>query len=551
MSVLAATAAGMSASDAAPVLAVAAASPGPYKVAPGAPSVDLEAALRLGAALSVAHDFDDYLLCGHTGHTAHWASWLGGAELGRGWDEVERVQLAANEIMGRLGGLCLAGPSNGQGWAFLHAAGGALVGALLRRLPAEQIAHAMAIAMSQPPIVGWRTFHSGAKLLVAAEALAAGWRAAALAEAGLEGPLDILDDGSDLLEPLASGHPLPRWLTGIGQTWLTRTITFKAAPGCAYVATALEAVRELLDEIEELEGRRLTASDVLRIDVDAGLLTCAMELLLGGPRLADPPQRSPVGVNFSVARSLSLLLARGSLGPADLTLEAMAEVADVTAELEPRVHVHHDWRMTLETWEILRAGIRIDGLLQGLGPKALVARAAKVRRAGAGRSRDGVHASGPPGLGTGLAWTELPMAMVSERLDELFQSDAPPADLLTRGADRLARGAGRWMRRRLGGLLGAHVGQDLGELDLLGVGLPVPTRVRLLEHGGRVWEAERTWPEGSPAKPAAEVRATVRRKLLSMAPAAVTIADQLVTLDGDLPQRSGGPGSLLAAWAAG
>jgi len=551
LSVLAATAAGADAVDVAPVLAVAAERPGPYRVVPGAPATDLDTALRLGAAMSVAHDWDDYLLCGHTGHTAHWASWLGGASLERDWDEVERAQLAANEVMGRLGGLCLAGPSNGQGWAFLHAAGGALVGGLLRRLAPEQVAHAMAIALSSAPIVSWRTFHSGAKVLVAGEALAAGWRAAALAEAGLEGPLDVLDDGSDLLEPLAGGRPLPRWLSGIGQTWLTRTMTFKAVPGCAYVATAVEALSELLDEIEEAEGRRITADDVLRIDVDAGLLTCAMELLLGGPQAADPPRLEPVGVNFSVARSLALLLARGSLGPDDLTLQALAESASLTADLEHRVHVHHDWRMTLDTWERLRSGMRIDALLQGLGPTALVARAAKARRAGAGRGRDGVHASGPPGLGTGMAWSELPLALVSERLDELMHLDGPPADLLSGGVDRLSRSAGRWMRRRLGGLLGVQAGPDLADIDLMGVALPVPARVRLLEHGGRVWEAERLYPNGSPAATPHEVRSMVRAKLLRAAPGAIGFADRLVTLDGDLPQHAGGPAALLATWATG
>ena len=570
LSVLGATAAGTAAPDVAPVLRLAAQGRGDLPVIPGQPPMDLDTALSTAAALSVALDYDDYLLCGHTGHTAHWGAWLGGAALDRPWSEVLKAQLAANELMGRLGGMCLAGRQNGQAWAFLHAFGGALVGGLLRRLPPHKLAQALAIALSRAPYVDWKLFGSGAKVLVAGEPLRAGWRAAALAEAGLEGPLDILEPGSDFLAIFADGHPLDGWLTGLGEAWLSETLTFKLVPGCAYLGSAVEALTELLAEVEGYEGRTLGVTDVLRIDVDAGLLTAAMELLLGGegrPPRGGPGRFDPVGTSFSVARSLSLLLHRGApLDPAHFALESLAAAAEAAGDLPDRIHVHHDWRMTLSAWGRLKEQLGMDQLLSGLGPSTLLATATRARRAGGGAARDGVAASGPPGGGTGLAWSELPLALAQERLEGL---DSPlptvqrlggelthaPGKFLGRGLNKLAGMAGAWAGERLGRLMRPPF--DLADYDLHGVGLPVPVRVKVLENGGRVWEAERTDPGGSPARPIEEVREGVRSKFLReslrVAPnrpaPLVRLADALVTEGGDLPQLMGGPGDFLAAWA--
>jgi 2-methylcitrate dehydratase PrpD len=571
LSVLGATAAGCSAPDAAPVLALARAEGGgDLPVLPGLPRMDLATGLETAAALSVALDYDDYLLCGHTGHTAHWGSWLGGAALDRSWDEVLTAQLAANELMGRLGGYCLGGRQNGQAWAFLHAFGGALVGGLLRRLSADKLAHAMAIALSRAPFVDWGTFRSGAKVLVAGEPLRAGWRAAALAEAGMEGPLGILDKGSDFCAAFAEGKPLQGWMTGLGAAWLTETITFKLVPGCAYLGTTLEALTELMAEVQEYEGRPLRVDDVLRVDVDSGLLTAAMELLLGGPdkpALDGDAALRPVETGFSVARSVALLLARGApLEPSDFTLEALADATAAAGDLPDRVHVHHDWRLTLSAWEDLRERIGMDQLVAGLGPSTLLATASRARRSGNKHARDGVAASGPPGGGTGLAWGELPLAIAQERLGGIEQQlpgmrqlsgelVADPGEVVGRGLEKIAGWAGRWASKGVNRLMRPRY--DLGHYDLTGVGLPVPVRIKLLEHGGRVREAERLWPGGSPARPIGEVRLGVRAKFLReslrLAPNRPArferLADALVTETGDLPELLGGPGEFLAAWA--
>lgn len=499
-SVLGAAAAGLDSDDVGPVLDLARAlGPGDLVVAPGLGGLSLEGALLAGSTLSMAHDFDDWMLCGHTGHSAVWAAWLGAADAELSWDDALRAQLAANEVMARLGGLCLAGRQNGQAWSFLHSVGGALVHGLLRGLDAERLAHAIALALAQAPHVDWGLFSSGGKVLTAARPLLDGWRMAQLAEAGMEGPLGLLDGGSDFLAVFAQGRPLRGWLTGLPAhdptktAWLTWSLAIKAQPGCAYLGTAIEALDQIADDFQSEMGRALHADDVLRIDVDAGLLTVAMERLLG----ADAPL-TPVSVNFSVARSLALRLVAGAAGSRELRRSSLDEHGDALAELATRIWLHHDWRLTLKTWNALKTGVGIDRLLVGIGPVPLLA--------AAGRAAGGIE--------TGLSLAELPMALAGERFQELDGED--PSELLSRGIGRLSGLAARGLQRLLGPTFDTapkRRGPDLGDYDLSALIFPIPARIRVLLHGGHVREAEVSVARGAPSRPVQETRAVVHHKL--------------------------------------
>lgn len=542
-STLAAGAAGLQSDEVEPVLALARSlGDGDLTVAPGLSGLSLEGALLAGSTLSMAHDFDDWMLCGHTGHSAVWAAWLAGAERGATWDDVLTAQLAANEILARLGGLCLAGRQNGQAWSFLHAVGGALVHGLLMGLDSQRLAHAMALALAQAPHVDWGLFGSGGKVLTAARPLLDGWRMATLAEAGMEGPLDLLDGDSDFLAVFAGGRPLRGWLAGLPahdpprSTWLTWSLAIKTVPGCAYLSSVIEALELVAADVWNEEGRALSAEDVLRIDIDAGLLTLAMERLLG-----DDVPLTPVSVNFSAKRSLALRLVAGALTPSSLSDASLTEHGDDVAELATRIWLHHDWRLTLKTWNALKEGIGIDRLVAGIGPVPLLT--------AAGRAAGSLEA--------GRSLAELPMALAGERFQELDGEE--PSELFNRGLEKLSDLAARGLSRLLGPAFEPQARRRpaLTDHDLSGLSVPVPARIRVLLHGGRVREAEVMVARGAPGRPPDETRRAVHDKVRAAfdacAPDAADAHERLASALVGVPggaNRTPGPGTLPGAGPA-
>jgi 2-methylcitrate dehydratase PrpD len=315
-----------------------------YWAAPGSVGVigtddewEPAAAAYANAAASMAHDWDDYLYMGHTGHSAVWAARAIGDVTGASGDDILAAQIAANEIEGRLGAALFIGPHNGQFWSSIHCAGAAAAASRLRRLDPEQTAHAIAIALYQPPYGLWPGFMGpDTKLLTAAEPVAQGIRAAILAASGFTGPLDVIESRRGFLSHF-SYAPRPALLDGLGQSWLTDTIAYKEHPGCAYLQPAVEAVLRLQAEYG------FEAGDVARIDVRAGWLTTTMEKLGAGEPLTS------VRVNFSLALSCAAALTAGRLTHEELTPDWLSEHEDDLRDLATRVFLEHDWQLTAKT----------------------------------------------------------------------------------------------------------------------------------------------------------------------------------------------------------
>src|SRR5437764_7163720 len=246
------------------------------------------------AAASIAHDWDDYLYMGHTGHSSVAVS---EALAPDDADRALTAQVAGNEVAGRLGAAMLLGPHNGQFWSSIHCASGAVAAGVALGLDGPRIGHALAIALYQPPYGLWPGFMGPrTKLLTAAEPAVQGVRAALLAAEGVDGPLGVVEDRRGLLRHLAfAGRPA--MLGELGRVWLTDTLAFKPYPGCAYLQPAVDAILRACIPAEEIAGA----------EVAAGYLTVAME------RLGAGAGATPVGVNFSVARSAAGAAVAGSL----------------------------------------------------------------------------------------------------------------------------------------------------------------------------------------------------------------------------------------------
>src|SRR4051812_27758887 len=87
----------------------------------------------VGAAASMADDWDDYLYMGHTGHSAVPTAQAFSDDPARAL----LAQVAANEVAGRLGLALFVGPHNGQFWASIHCAGAAVAAGVALGLDAD------------------------------------------------------------------------------------------------------------------------------------------------------------------------------------------------------------------------------------------------------------------------------------------------------------------------------------------------------------------------------------------------------------------------------
>lgn len=508
-SVFAAAATGLGSDAVQPALVAARAmGPGGLRVAPGVDGLTLEGALLAGSALSVVDEYDDWMLCGHTGHSAVWAAWLGAAHRGLGWDDALRAQLAANEILARIGGLCIAGRQDGQRLTFLHAVGGALVSGLLRGSTPEQLASGMALALAQASRVDSALLATPGRVLCAAQPLLDGWRLADLAAAGLHGPTDLLDGESEFLQHFAGGKPAHGWLSGLPTEdparsgWLTWSLAIKCVPGAPSLGPTVEALQIALGEAKEARGT-IGPDDIQRIDVDGGALTTAVDRLLGA--MGDG---RPGSVRASVRTALATVVLTGTWSPA----ASRGVDPKAIAALAERIRLHHDWRLTRSTWNGLRA-IGLDDLLGELGPGQLLT---------AGRAG---------GLEAGLSLTELPLALASERLQGV-QPDQLPA-LFGRSLTRLTELAARGVERFLPAAERPAT-FDLAAQPLEQTCIPLPSRVLVLLHGGHVHEGSVETPLGAPGRDAAEMRRAVRDKLLTSLQTAAPQGSHVAFVDGML-----------------
>ncbi len=346
----------------------AGAPPGPAPLVGRGEEVAVEAALYTAAVHSVALDYDDYLCFGHTGHSAVLVPVLLASETRARAAEQLLAQVVANEVGARLGGACLFGPLNGQMWSFIHSAGAALAASKLFGLDAERTAHALAIALAQPPRATTPGFFcEDTKLILAAEPALSGLRAARLAACGGRGPLGVLDDDEGFFAAFASA-PLRGMLSGLGEAWASLTLSVKPQPGCAYLQTVLDALRGL---------GRPEADEVDHVTVEVNALTAGMELLSTGKGCLRRP--SLIDATFSVRWAVAIYLVAGEYGPAQLREEWLEANRNRLAEVASKVRMVHDWDLTREAITGLLPLLPLKSIAQEIGLRS-VALALRDRR---------------------------------------------------------------------------------------------------------------------------------------------------------------------------
>ncbi|MBI3270492.1 MAG: MmgE/PrpD family protein [Planctomycetes bacterium] len=425
-------------------------------------------AVLANAAVSCTFDYDEILLLGHPGHSSVIVPLVFAEQRGRPWSEVVAAQVAANELAGRLGLSTFLGPQNGQMLPYIHCVGAAVAAGRFLGLDEGRMAHALAIALTQPPAPLWPGFLGPieAKILTAAQGAAVGVHAAELAAEGFTGALDLLDHPRGFFHRF-SFVPFPRALTGLGRAWLTDTLQVKQHAACWFYQAALDATAAAASSFARERGRPLEADAIERVTCRVSFLADSVNSMEG-----DRPRGEALTaneVNFSLPAALAVLLLRSRLVPDDLEAGSLAAMEARVRKLAARVRVVHDLELTGRIFSALDRVLDVPALMGTATPMDLA-------------------------LGVRAAKHEFPRA-----------GALAPLQI----AAGLARAPGALFRL----LEGRRRSYDLGEHDVASLVLPIPGGVEIELAGGVRVAAERDVEAGALSLPGAA--ALAREKLRS------------------------------------
>jgi 2-methylcitrate dehydratase PrpD len=306
----------------------------------------------VNSAFAMALDFDDYLLTGHTSHS----SVLVPLAYAQTLDEVVVAATAANEIMGRLSTNCFIGPLNGQMSSYIHNIGAAIGLGKILNLSPKQMADAMAISLYQPNFCLVPGFwHEGAKTVTASMPIDQGIQAASLAEAGLSGPLDILDHDLGFSSSFSFANYKGIY-EGLGKVWFSDTLCYKRYPGTSYISAGVEGA------LQASKGVPLQPEDIKSVHVETTFLSSTLDQL-GAAAI----NRSPLdanAINFSLRLSIATALLFGDLTPDVLRPEVLIAKEDKLREIAKRITVVHDWKQSIQMISASPTGIAMFAQLR-------------------------------------------------------------------------------------------------------------------------------------------------------------------------------------------
>ncbi|WP_255195288.1 MmgE/PrpD family protein [Halorarius litoreus] len=310
------------------------------------------------AALSMALDFDDTVLGGHTGHSSVFVPLAVAEAEGVSGRRTLTATIAANEVSARIAAAAAVGPFRGQQTAYIHAVAAAVGRAVVAGDDADTLANALAIALGQPPWPLEPAFlGSDAKVASAADPILTGLTAVTRAREGAVGTTNLLAADGGFLDEFAS-KPLPEFLTGLSERWHTRALTVKAVPGCAYVIAPVEAALEVRRQFPERDvtiGRVTVAGSLFCTEVNA-----RAEPYVWGP------DSTLAALTFSVPYNVASALLRGEHTPRQFTPAALGESR--VWKLVQNVSVEHDPAFTMAA---LESEVPLGAMLRRVGPGVL------------------------------------------------------------------------------------------------------------------------------------------------------------------------------------
>jgi 2-methylcitrate dehydratase PrpD len=259
----------------------------------------------VNGTLAAACEFDDvHMYAAHIGSYVVPAALAFGESTGAPGREVITAVVAGAQVMSLLGATTVTDMVS-TGWhasKILGTFGAAAAAGKLLGLTAGQLTHALGIAGSDASgTMEYELSGGEVKRMHSGSASRSGSQAALLAQAGLTGPMAIMEGKRGVLRLLSSTLDVP----AIGQLWghfhIIDTV-FRMYPTIGSAGPAIEAVR-YLQEHNDLPWRDIT-------EIKLGL----PEIAVGhGAAITHPTDA--VGAQFSTAFSIALRLVRGQNRP--------------------------------------------------------------------------------------------------------------------------------------------------------------------------------------------------------------------------------------------
>lgn len=153
-----------------------------------------------------------------------------------------------------------------------------------------------------------------------------GLEAAYLARNGLTGALDIFEFPLGWCN-FTADIPIPSFINdALGVVWVTKSMSFKMVPGCAYVSPVADCLREILIANPSLDHR-----EIAEIVVQASVLMSVMDDLARPFTSIDELKRtlSHVALNFYIPYNVAVMLIDKKLTPEQLSMSRI---------LDPEIH---------------------------------------------------------------------------------------------------------------------------------------------------------------------------------------------------------------------
>jgi 2-methylcitrate dehydratase PrpD len=314
----------------------------------------IENALYFHTAMINALELDNFVFMGHVSQSAFMVPLSLGEIHSFSIEEILIAAITAQEVAGRLSAYLVSGPHQGHMRAFLHRISAAVAVSKLLKYKSEVIARALAIALSMPEFPLYPAcFSPDTKVICTSSPTIQGMKAAFFAKEGLDGPLDIIENPIGFFAYFSYASEVPDIWKYLGKTWSIYSLSIKKYATCAYAQGPSSAALKLRQKVE------FNIEEVAHIVIRCPIVTMVLE------KFAKPhfgASITPVNCNFSTIRSVAATLLYGELSGDFFAKDSFHSKISKIEMLSNKIHLKHDWSMTIKLLRGIDEGIANAGM---------------------------------------------------------------------------------------------------------------------------------------------------------------------------------------------